>query len=45
MVTDITPNGDGVQKITRPNQTIDEFNQTGKRNPNHVGACPCVPSL
>ena len=45
MVTDITPNGNGVEKVARPNQTIDEFNQTGGRNPKHVGACPCVPSL
>ena len=45
MVTDITPNGDGVEKVARPNQTIDEFNQTGERNPKHVGTCPCVPSL
>ena len=28
IVTDITPNRDGVKKVTRPYQTIDEFNQT-----------------
>ena len=45
MITDITPNWDGVEKVARPNQTIDEFNQTGERNPKHVGACARVPSL
>jgi hypothetical protein len=45
MVTDITPNGDGVEKVAGPNQTIDEFNETSERNPKHVGACPRVPSL
>jgi hypothetical protein len=29
MVTDITPNGDGIEKVAHPNQTIDEFDETG----------------
>ena len=45
IITDITPNGDGVEKVACPNQTIDEFNETGERNPKHVDACACIPGL